>query len=190
MTSIRTLAALAVCLTLPALGAAQGLGAAAARERQRRAPGQKTAESKTYTEEDLKSLPPVEDPGASSGPNDTSSMTPGTAPKSAPTGSSQTEGSDREEVERTQAEARWRSRADAARARVDEARRQLEYFEGLNLVPGVRYVDEKGQTVIGSVRELQGLTRRARAELAAAEKALEDLQDEARRAGVPPGWLR
>ncbi len=60
----------------------------------------------------------------------------------------------------------------------------------LNLVPGMRYVDEKGQTVIGSVRELQGLTRRARAELAAAEKALEDLHDEARRAGVPPGWLR
>ncbi len=54
----------------------------------------------------------------------------------------------------------------------------------------MRYVDEKGATVIGSVRQLQGLTRRARAELAAAEKALEDLLEQARRAGAQPGWLR
>jgi hypothetical protein len=30
----------------------------------------------------------------------------------------------------------------------------------------------------------------ARAELDAARKAMDDLQDSARRSGVPPGWLR
>jgi hypothetical protein len=44
--------------------------------------------------------------------------------------------------------------------------------------------------VIGSVGELQKLTADAKAELDAAQKALEDLEEEARRANVPPGWLR
>jgi hypothetical protein len=34
------------------------------------------------------------------------------------------------------------------------------------------------------------MTAQAKAELEAAERAIETLEDEARRAGVPPGWLR
>jgi hypothetical protein len=60
----------------------------------------------------------------------------------------------------------------------------------LNLVPGYVYQDDRGRTVIGSVEELQKLTAAAKAELDAAEKAKEDLFEEARRANVPPGWLR
>jgi len=60
----------------------------------------------------------------------------------------------------------------------------------MNLVPGYEYQDGKGRTVIGSVEELQRMTAAAKAELDAAEKALADLRERARRAGVPPGWLR
>ena len=77
-----------------------------------------------------------------------------------------------------------------AHARVAKARQRVTYFEGLNLVPGYEYLDDTGRPVITSVEQLQGLTRRAKAELAAAEKALDDLSEEARHASVPPGWLR
>jgi hypothetical protein len=60
----------------------------------------------------------------------------------------------------------------------------------MNLVPGYEYQDEKGRTVTRSVDELQRMTAAAKAELDAAEKALADLRERARRAGVPPGWLR
>jgi hypothetical protein len=44
--------------------------------------------------------------------------------------------------------------------------------------------------VIESTEHLQRLTREAKEELAAAELDLRQIQDEARRAGIPPGWLR
>jgi hypothetical protein len=44
--------------------------------------------------------------------------------------------------------------------------------------------------VIHSIEDRQKLTADARAELEAAEKALADVLEEARRANVPPGWLR
>jgi hypothetical protein len=44
--------------------------------------------------------------------------------------------------------------------------------------------------VIGSIEQLQGLTARAKADLDEAQEALDDLLQQARRAGVPPGWLR
>ncbi len=197
MTLLRALIALAVCLTVPAFAAGQGLGAAAAKEKQRRGPGQKTGKpAKTYTEEDLKGLRPVENPGVSNSSGASSGTGTSTSTSEAsksdlpfPSQNAEPSGASEEDA-RAQAEARWRARADGARARIEEARRKVEYFEGLNLVPGVEYVDEQGRPVIRSVQQLQGMTRSAKAELAAAEKALEDLQDEARRAGVPPGWLR
>jgi hypothetical protein len=60
----------------------------------------------------------------------------------------------------------------------------------MNLVPGYEYVDAKGMPAIRSVEELQALTARAKAELEAAQKSLEDLLEQARHASVPPGWLR
>ena len=78
----------------------------------------------------------------------------------------------------------------AARERVDKTRRAHETLAGMHLVPGYQYADSSGRTVIRSVEELQGLTARAKAEREAAEQALEDLLEQARRANVPPGWLR
>jgi hypothetical protein len=94
------------------------------------------------------------------------------------------------ENDRRRDEARWRARFQEARARVSAAREQVEVLEGLYLGQGGYYVDAQGRTVIESVEELQRLNREAKAELEEAEKSLEDLQEEARRAGIPPGWLR
>lgn len=95
-----------------------------------------------------------------------------------------------ESAARVRAEEMWRTRVAEARAEVDRARRAHETLSGMNLVPGYEYVDAKGRTVIGSVGELQQLTAAAKARRDAAEKALDDLLEQARRANVPPGWLR
>jgi hypothetical protein len=50
--------------------------------------------------------------------------------------------------------------------------------------------DAHGQVLYRSLGDLQQATARAKAERDAAQRALEDLLEEARRAGVPPGWLR
>ena len=196
MTRTRTLLALAACLTLPVLGAGQGLGGASAKEKQRRTRDEKKAKpAKTYTQDEVLSLPPVENPGAASdsgAATSTFQSSSGSAPGSAPRRSTRgtAASGDSEGNARARDEGRWRERANAARERIDKARRMVEFWEGLHLVPGYRYVDRSGQPVAGSVAELQGKTAAAKAELAAAEKALENLQDEARRASIPPGWLR
>ena len=190
--------AAAAILALPPITAAQGLGDVSKKEKARREQG-KTTKAKTYTQEDLATLPPVaNEPASSTGdsaPPAASVPAPsgaeGAAPPSAPgepifqeetsTGS---EGSARGD------ERLWRGRLAQARARVDRARRRHQTLAGLNLVPGYEYQDESGRTVIGSVEQLQGLTAAAKAELDAAEKVLADLLEEARRASVPPGWLR
>jgi hypothetical protein len=77
-----------------------------------------------------------------------------------------------------------------ARQKVDAARKKHDALASLNLVPGYEYVDASGRTLIGSVGQLQALTARAKADLEAAERELEDLLEAARRANVPPGWLR
>ena len=97
---------------------------------------------------------------------------------------------EKENRERKRSEAEWRSRASNARARIADARKAVQFFEGLALPPNGRYVDVNGNTVIESVDHLQRLMREAKEELAAAELDWKQIQDEARRTGVPPVWLR
>jgi hypothetical protein len=92
--------------------------------------------------------------------------------------------------ERARQEQVWRSRWAAAVARRDHAKKMYEYYKELWLAPGEYYVDDKGRKVIGSTQQLQGMVARAKADWDAAEKALGDLEDDARRAGALPGWLR
>ena len=77
-----------------------------------------------------------------------------------------------------------------ATARVDEARARKQQLEGLFLGEGQYYTDAHGRVVIRSLAHLQQLVAEATEELEAAEAALEALKEEARRSGVPPGWLR
>jgi Ni/Co efflux regulator RcnB len=101
-----------------------------------------------------------------------------------------TERLDRERQERRRSEAEWRSRLHEAQARLTRARERQEVLKGLHLAQGERYVDAQGRTVVESLEHLQRLVREADEAVAAAEKSLADLREEARRSGVPPGWLR
>jgi hypothetical protein len=177
-----------VLLVLPPNAGAQGLGDASKKEKERRQQS-KTTKAKTYTQEELATLPPVaNDPGQtasdSAPPPAVGSGGPIFPSESAPPGASANKEARRGD------ETQWRARVASAQGRVERARKQHETLVGMNLVPGYEYQDSRGRTVVRSVEELQKLTAAAKAELDAAEKALADLLEEARRAGVPPGWLR
>lgn len=180
----RTLTAL-VLIVLPATLAAQGLGDASKKEQARRKQVQQQhgTEAKTYTDADVKGRAPANETGAAS---------PAARDQGAPggekTATDPAAGAD--ERLRQQDEQRWRSRLAAANARLAAARQAHETLASLTLVPGYVYQDENGRTVIGSVEQLQRMTGRAKADLDSAQKALDDLLEEARRANVPPGWLR
>jgi hypothetical protein len=184
-------------LALPSITGAQGLGDASKKEKARREQT-KVPKAKTYTQEDLAALPPVaNEPASTTGeeapPPAASLPAPSRGEGAQPSASGepifQEEGSS--PVENVRGDERlWRGRVAQARARVERAQRRHQMLAGLNLVPGYEYQDERGRTVISSVEQLQGLTAAAKAELEAAEKALADLLEEARRANVPPGWLR
>lgn len=189
----------ALLLAVPLVVAGQGLGDASKKEKARREQG-KAPGTKTYTQEDLATLPPVANEPASSAEEPAEAPLagapaltregPARPPAAAGEPIFQEETSGAGQSARRSDESLWRGRVAQAKARVERARRKHQTLAGLNLVPGYEYVDERGRTVIGSVEQLQGMTAAAKADLDAAEKALADILEEARRAGVPPGWLR
>jgi hypothetical protein len=72
-------------------------------------------------------------------------------------------------------------------ARLEEAVTELEK---LFLVDGESYVDDSGKTVIRDLAHLREIVAKTNRDLAAAKQAVADLEDEARRKGALPGWLR
>jgi hypothetical protein len=180
MSKKRVLAALLVLGAVPAVVLAQGLGDASKKEKKRRA--QSTASAKTYTEADLDGLEPVANEGDAEPQPDSASreLSAPVIPRT----------SSREETGRRDEEQMWRSRVAQAEARIAEERAVYEHWTKQTLVPGYALVDENNRPVATSVEELQAITARAKARLEMAQKALADLREEARRAGVRPGWLR
>jgi hypothetical protein len=189
---------LLVGLSLPLLSEAQSLGAAAKKERERRDKNKKEGVvAREFTEEEVfgekeeeevsegESGEETEAPGAPS-PETNEAVIPGVDTNLEDGGDRY----ERESRERQRSEAEWRSKASSARARIAEARKAVQFFEELALPPNGRYVDAYGNTVIESVDHLQRLTGEAKAELAAAELDWKRIQDDARRTGIPPGWLR
>jgi hypothetical protein len=176
-----------VAVLLPVVASAQSLADAAAREKERR---QRNAEAdvkpRVVTDEDLKA-------GSGRLANDPSkdSHYEHASPNS-PSGDSTTGASALDEgVSRAAAEASWRDRKAQAVAKVEAARRKHKIFSEMWLAPvGEYYVNQKTGERIDGVGQLQGMTAAAKAELDTAEKELADLEETARRANVPPGWLR
>ncbi len=95
-----------------------------------------------------------------------------------------------ESRDRRRQEAEWRNRFREARERVALAREQKAVWDGVHYVEGVQLVDENGNVVVRSLDDLRRFVAQANQELADAERALKTVEEEARRAGVPPGWLR
>lgn len=178
----KLLAAGVLVLVLPALGLGQSLGAAAQKEKERRKKNQETGvKAKVMTDEDVAAVH-QDAPATAASPSPRPSLF------ASPQDDTRSEGgSDRV---RKQQETRWRERMAQANARLERARKRYETLSQMYLAQGEYFADEKGRAVISSAEQLQRLTAQAKAELEAAQKAIDNLEDEARRAGVPPGWLR
>jgi hypothetical protein len=95
-----------------------------------------------------------------------------------------------------QDEATWRQRAEAARAVLKDATGLVEAHEQrlAELRDDVNPEDPmnpfRQQTREAEIIAATERLETSRAEVAAARQALSDLEDEARRQRVPPGWLR
>ena len=83
-----------------------------------------------------------------------------------------------------------RLRTAEARERIAVTKKTYEFLNSQYLAQGERFVDEQGRTLIGSVEQLRAMIAKAKAAMDAAEKALVDLEESARRQNIPPGWLR
>jgi hypothetical protein len=179
---MRHITAVAVLLLVPAALSAQGLGDASKKEQARRKQTeQQGTKAKTYTNDDVKELPPIA--------NEADAKRPAVDAVSPAPFSSAAGGTGQEQM-RQQDEQRWRERVAKANERLASAQKEYDTLASLNLVPGYVYQDANGRTVIGSVGQLQAMTARAKAARDSAQKALDDLLEDARRANVPPGWLR
>lgn len=151
-----------------AAAAGQSLGAAAERERQKRR-GQKTPAAKVYGNEDLDKGGTAETPDGEAASKPTAEKP---SPSPQPTPGETTPALDKN------LERQWRMRFAAARERVARA-------EAAAYTTRVETVFVAGIPVQQNVRVFEETE-----ELRTARRALDDLEDELRRAGLPPGWGR
>ena len=178
----RTLLALALLIAVPA--SAQSLGDLAKREQARKkaTPPAK----KTYTNDDLKQVPPA-------------SGTPGkpaeeTAKPASATSPDAQKADDKKPAEPAKDEAYWRGRISAAR---EEIRRNEAFKEALQsringLTADFAARDDPYQRAKIADDRQKALAEMARVteDIGKTKKLIGDIEEEARRAGVPPGWLR
>jgi hypothetical protein len=173
-----------VLLLFPALALGQSLAEVARHEKERRDDNKKQGQKASLVIGDIGSGQDGEGPNAplvGSADPEPSAAEPVTE-EMAPRAST--------EEDRAGQEMEWRRRNSEARERLEEARKRYELLSKLHLNTGAYYVDQNNNPVITSVEQLQSMVAQSRAELDAATAALSQLREDARRAGVPPGWVR
>ncbi len=198
MRVVRIASLLLVGLSLALPSEAQSLGNVAKKERERRDKNKKEGvASREFSEEEVfgekeeeKSSEDETGEEGESSEAPSAEATDAPIPGVGPTRDDGQEKFEKESRERKRSEAEWRSRAADARARIAAARERVKYFEELYLGPNEYYVDANGNTVVESAEQLQRMTREAKADLAAAEHNWKKIQEDARKSGIPPGWLR
>jgi len=159
-------------LVLAAPAWSQGLGDAAARERQKRQQQTAPVPAKVFTEADLaKQKAPATDEAV---PAEGEPAEPGTEPGADPA----LRELERERQERKLQEAEWR-------VRFANAREQLALAEAACWHEVVRTEFYQGVPVQMKVKEFVESQ-----ELRQARQALADLEEQFRRTGLPPGWAR
>jgi hypothetical protein len=148
------------------VASAQSLGELAEKEKERRK-AQSVERSgqtvKVYGQNDVKTAIAADDTGVVEGDSDKRTAVAKTA--------SQTPGVDPQEAQMQQ----WRTRADALRNELAAAEKDVRAWEVL--APGL-------------TAPIPDQLVRARARLALVKQRVDDLEDEARRSGVPPAWVR
>jgi hypothetical protein len=170
----------------PLVGAAGGeddekKGAPRAQKKEGK-PAAKASPVPSYTDEDLKRVSP-----RSEGEGEATEAPPPSTYEETPSSS---------EVSETPApvESEWRQRAQDARAAVQAAEMAVREADEEAKALAQRILLSTDTYEIMELRSQQQQRTEqleaARAAVTAAQKALVDLEDEARRARVPPGWLR
>jgi hypothetical protein len=185
----------AVLLTIAVPAHAQTLGELAKKEQERR----KTAPpaAKTYTNDDLKKIPAPPPPAAAGDPSkagdakkpDDASAKPGdpSKPDAKADASKSTD-------EKPKDEAYWRNRITTVR---EEIRRNEMFRDALQVRVNSLSADfagrddpvQRAQIADDRQKAIAELAR-VNAEIEKGNKTIADIEEEARRAGVPPGWLR
>jgi hypothetical protein len=205
----RVLLLLAVIgLAVPA-AAAQSLADVARKEQARRKTVKKTAP--VYTNKDVRptsapadATPPTAAetaaggqgaaPAAEGGAPAAGQETTGGAEGSGAEGGEQGETPRTDEEQRADDEARWRERMREARAALERNQMFEQALESrINaLWADFTARDDPAQRAAIDAERKKAIAQRDRvkAEIVAQTKAIADIEEEARRAGVPPGWLR
>ena len=162
---------------------AQSLGDLAKKEAERRKASPPAV--KTYTNEDLKRLPPMNpEAGGKQDPTKVEDSAKPVAPK----------GETAKDAEPAKDEKYWRARITAAK---EEVRRNETFKDALqSRINGLSadFVNrddpaQRAQIADDRQKALAELER-VSGEIVKSTKMIADIEEEARRAGVPPGWLR
>jgi len=175
----RVLVVLLLLATAPVAGWAQGLGDAAARERQKRQQRTAPEPAKVFTDADLAKEDGDSAQEAEPDPATAAARADGDAAAAAagPDGAAG-DALERDRQERKLQEAEWR-------VRFANAREQLALAEAACWRDVVRTEFHQGVPVQMKVKEFVETE-----EFRQAKQALADLQEEFRRTGLPPGWAR
>jgi hypothetical protein len=180
----RTLLAAALLFAVPA--SAQSLGELAKQEQARKKA--KPAAKKTYTNDDLKQLPPPS--GTPAKPDGAAKPADAKAGEAKP--AEKADGA--KPAEPAKDEGYWRGRITAAR---EDVRRNEAFKEALQsringLTADFAARDDPYQRAKVADDRQKALAELARVseEIEKSKKLIGDIEEEARRAGVPPGWLR
>ena len=182
---LSTAAVVCALLAGAATVSAQSLGDLAKKEAERRkaAPGA----AKTYTNDDLKQLPPPAGTATGKAAEELKNADP-------------TKPAEPEKVDATKPaepakdEAHWRGRITAAR---EDIRRNESFLEALQsrvnaLTADFTARDDPYQRAKIAEDRQKALAEMARLkeDIEKGKKSITDIEEEARRAGVPPGWIR
>jgi hypothetical protein len=160
-----------------AAASAQSLGEVAKKEEERR----KTvkASGKVYTNKDLGSVPPASATPPAAAPSSPSAAAPAAKPEEKEPAKDQAYWAGRMKELRTQIE-RDQTYADALQTRVNSLSADF-----------VNRDDPAQRAAIANDRQKAAAELdRLKLQIEVAKKSIADLEEEARRAGVPPGWLR
>ena len=186
----KTLLAVALLIAVPA--SAQSLGELAKREQERKK-ATPAAAKKTYTNDDLKQVTPSS--GTPGKPADDAAKAADAKSGDAKAAEPQkVGGDDKKPAEPAKDEAYWRARITAAR---EDIRRNESFKEALQsrinaLTADFSARDDPYQRAKVSDDRQKALAEMARVsdDIEKTRKQIADIEEEARRAGVPPGWLR
>ena len=174
-----------LALLAPVLASAQGLAAVAKKEEERR----KTAKTgKVYGNGDLKAditpSPPAPANATPSGPTAPSTQVPSV---NLPGGKAEPETPVKDE-------AYWRGRINAARSALERSRIFADALQSRVNALTTDFVnrDDPAQRSQIEMERRRALAEqeRVKKEIVDQTKAIADIEEEARKAGVPPGWLR